>query len=53
MKHRYTVNVDMGENTGARFIFYQQFELMNFIKTCLETDIERDLQIEMRLEKDA
>lgn len=52
MKHKYTVLVDEGQNTGARFIFYQRHELMKFIETCFNTDIERDLQIEMRLEKD-
>ena len=52
MKYTYIVLVDDGQCTGASFVFDSEFELIDFIKTCLHTSTERSLQIEMKLEKD-
>jgi hypothetical protein len=45
MKFKYIVIVDDGQCTGAKFTFYNQYELINFIQTCFSTSIERYIQI--------
>lgn len=45
MKFEYTVIVDDGQCTGAKFTFFNQHQLTDFIITCLSTSIERYIQI--------
>lgn len=52
MKHTYRVTVDEKDFSGAIFNFENEFELICFIKTCLSTSNERNLQIEMKQQED-
>ena len=49
MKYKYIVMVDEGQNTGAQFLFNDRQKVYDFVKLCFETDIERYLQITMKL----
>ena len=49
MKYKYTVIVDEGQCTGARFNFLERDEVIDFIDLCFDTEIERDLQISMKI----
>lgn len=49
MKYKYIVIVDDGQYTGAQFLFNDKQKVYDFVKLCFETDIERDLQIKMKL----